>query len=173
MVSIYSSLFPGNSSLVKFGSYDESGIKNGTSLNLIRCIDTQSWAMNLFNFSVGNNTIPSLTAKVLLEPSLPFIYVANSDWPLMYAQIGQLFPDFTCREDLDYCLKADYCDRTRKDIYFQFKLGPYDKSTLIKIDANKFLLNGSEVGGSANSCYVGLFRRPDAYPVWYIGNLML
>ena len=173
MVSIYSSLFPGNSSLVKFGSYDASGIKAGTGLNLIRCVDTESWAVNLFNLTIGNNSIPSLTAKVLFEPGLPFMYVAGADWPKMWSQIQHLFPDFLCQEDWAYCYKPDYCDRSRKDVYFEFKLGPFDKSTLFKIDANKFLLNGSEVGGSPNSCYVGLFRRPDANPVWYVGNLML
>lgn len=80
-------------SLVKFGSWDPTGVKEGEHLTMIKTRDTTSWALKPVKLSLdgkGVATEDGATAaeralpdgyKVVLEPSLRHVYIPSAEWP--------------------------------------------------------------------------------------------
>jgi len=80
-------------SLIKFGSWDPTGIEKGSNLTMLKTRDTGSWALKPVKFAVhaegytaGGSAAPVAEQvlpdayKVYLEPSLPYVYVPSREW---------------------------------------------------------------------------------------------
>ena len=87
VVSIYTRNEFGNSSIVKFGGWDESALKNGTSLRMYRLgNDTEgsNLALVVRNISIGNLTFLggdlNKQEQVHFNPAVPFVYASESDF---------------------------------------------------------------------------------------------
>lgn len=83
VVSFYVRMEAGNSSVIKFGSYDASGIEgeDPKSLRVFHTIATNSWSLRANNFRLGTEMLKhSGYRQVSLEPQLPYLYLPNSDF---------------------------------------------------------------------------------------------
>jgi hypothetical protein len=66
---MYASHNAGESSLVKFGSYDKLGMKEqGYGLRTFKTIDTKSWALKATHASMKDREIFTGERKFLIDP---------------------------------------------------------------------------------------------------------
>ena len=81
VVSFYTDMKDQDSS-IKFGSWDEEGIKNKGRLNMVRTISPDSWSVSLSLVQVINQPLELSEARtmVLIEPMVPYIYIPESDF---------------------------------------------------------------------------------------------
>jgi|TARA_B110000305_G_C19017333_1_gene437714 hypothetical protein len=81
VVSFYVNLKGGHSSLVKFGSYDQSGIQKNSQMRLFKTASVNTWTLRANSFFVGDKRIEIARDRyVSLEPQLPFLYIPDSDF---------------------------------------------------------------------------------------------
>lgn len=70
----------GNSSVVKFGGYDQNALKAGTSLTVLRTKDEKGYILKASEFKYDSTSLISGIPKdVDLNPQLPYMYVPDSD----------------------------------------------------------------------------------------------
>jgi hypothetical protein len=65
-----------------------------------------------------------------------------------------VFPDLHCVEENGYCFKNSPCTSERSRI--TFSLGPNHEP--FDMGAQRFMISGSEVGDSADTCYLAFFK---------------
>jgi hypothetical protein len=65
-----------------------------------------------------------------------------------------LFPEFHCIGANGYCFKNSPCTTTNTRI--SFSLGP--KHEAFEMGAQRFMISGTEVGDSADTCYFAFFK---------------
>ena len=82
IVSIYTRGETGNSSLVKFGGWDQSGMYDGEKLQMFRTHSASDLSLFFNHAKIGKFNLPSSTIKrrVHLNPANKFIYMPKNDW---------------------------------------------------------------------------------------------
>jgi len=82
IVAIWTEFGSGNSSIIKFGSYDFYGIKNGTNMTVMKTQTQYSWNFKLTNASYSGNEInPQGSNRVVtFDPQVPYIYIPSEDF---------------------------------------------------------------------------------------------
>jgi len=82
----------------------------------------------------------------------------------------KVFPDMHCIGANGYCFKNSPC--TNEQVKIQFTLGANAK--YFEIDSSLFMIPGTEVGDSANTCYFAFFKQDiSQYTNWYFGNIFM
>jgi hypothetical protein len=84
IVSIWTDFAPGNSSLIKFGSWDTHGVAKDSDLTVIRSTTQYSWNFKIktATFS-GESLIPQGESRVVnFDPQLPYIYIPEKDFEI-------------------------------------------------------------------------------------------
>jgi len=71
----------GNSSIIKFGGWDQSALKPGSSLTVLKTKDEKSWTLSASEFLYnGTNLITGIDKRIDLNPHLPYLYIPDADW---------------------------------------------------------------------------------------------
>lgn len=103
IVSIYTKGEAGNSSLVKFGGWDQSGLLSGENLKMYRTHSANDLSLFFNHAKIGNFQMSSTTIKrrVHLNPAVPFIYMPKTDWKTVTDYFQSFYDqyknmDFTC-----------------------------------------------------------------------------
>lgn len=75
--ALYTSVSQEQTSTMKFGSYDPSGIKEGEKLTYIQTKNSTSWGLSANYFIVFDHTIwtDNTPKTALIEPQLPYMYL--------------------------------------------------------------------------------------------------
>ena len=91
----------GNSSVVKFGGYDESALKG--ELNIFSTTTTDAWMLTAKGFSFGgndDNTWQNEARHVVFSPDKPFLYLPPTDMMIFRKELLASYgSDLTCDED--------------------------------------------------------------------------
>jgi len=92
----------GNSSVVKFGGYDESALKG--EMNIFSTTTTDAWMLTAKGFSFGgndDNTSQSEPRHVVFSPDKPFLYLPPTDMKILREELLTAYrPDLTCEDEL-------------------------------------------------------------------------
>ena len=69
-------------SSIKFGSWDEQGLREGTRLRVVKTVDPDSWHLSLSEVFIANKEfeLSNPVTKVLIEPQFPYIYLPEADF---------------------------------------------------------------------------------------------
>lgn len=92
MFSIYMSNNDHIPSSIMFGNWDKNVLKPNDTLNMIKTVDASQWSMWLGDFEFMNKKMPlknSKEAKILFDPSVPFIQIPPAEWNYWYSQLNQ------------------------------------------------------------------------------------
>jgi hypothetical protein len=99
IVAIWTEFGVGNSSIIKIGSYDQLGIKNGTNMTIMKTPTIYNWNFNLVagNYS-GKQINPSDSSRVVtFDPQVPYIYVPQTDFETFKTIVTDQFKEaITC-----------------------------------------------------------------------------
>ena len=77
IVSFYVKMESGNSSIIKFGSYDKIALKEGAKLEMFETRSVKSWDLTSTKFYLGGKLFASGAQNVSLDPQLPYIYMRD------------------------------------------------------------------------------------------------
>jgi hypothetical protein len=81
VASFYIKAAQGNSSSIKFGSYDETGIAPGATLEMFATANKGTWNLNARNFKANNHDLSAgRTRQVSFDMMLPYIYIPDHDF---------------------------------------------------------------------------------------------
>ena len=81
-------------SYIKFGSMDDSALSS--NLTVISTIDAKNWALNVSDILLEGNGIHQKKNVLYIEPSLPYLYLPESEWQLFSMQIEAKYPNIKC-----------------------------------------------------------------------------
>ena len=122
IVSLYTRFdAEGSRSVVKFGSWDPTGVKAGEHLTMIKTRDTTSWALKPEKLSVGapkDGEDSDATAaerllpdayKVFLEPSLRHVYIPSVEWAWFRDAIKAKWDEALAGSGFGYTCDARAC----------------------------------------------------------------
>ena len=79
VVSFYVKMESGNSSIIKFGSYDKLALQPGSELDMFQTQSVKSWDLTSTKFFYGDQSQVFATgaAAVSLDPQMPYIYTRD------------------------------------------------------------------------------------------------
>jgi hypothetical protein len=89
-------------STIKFGSYDQIGLKAGKKLELIRTHDKGTWDLRANLIEVGKEKLAE-DSIVKFEPQLPYLYLPRDYYRLFIGVIEKLYSDVDLYGDKDIC----------------------------------------------------------------------
>ena len=92
-------------SIIKFGSYDRSGLADGSVLTIIKTIKKETWDLRgqMF-FTIGGKDV-DLSGKdkhrmsVRLSPQLPYIYLSKSRFKMFGEEINKFYKEIDNHEE--------------------------------------------------------------------------
>lgn len=93
IVSFFTTTNPKLESSVTFGSWDRNCIKEGKNFDLIQTASRESWGVAISRFEVGDQMIDLTNEFLLIEPSLPNIYVPENSFEKLVTQVKKKFKD--------------------------------------------------------------------------------
>ena len=106
---------PGNSSIVKWGSYDINAIDTKSELVMLRTVGA-SWTLSASEIYLnGNNTLTNITKQIHMMPHLPFMYIPDADWTHVAYTLNNLYPanshiPLDCDYSSNYCRFSTTCN---------------------------------------------------------------
>ena len=77
IVSFYVKMEAGNSSIIKFGSYDKLALKEGCALEMFKTQTVKSWDLRATKFFLGDKIFANGDQSVSLDPQMPYIYLRD------------------------------------------------------------------------------------------------
>lgn len=91
---------------IKFGGWDQDGLKPGKNLHMIHTNSHKTWLVNFHELSLNSETFDIAEKDVALDPGYPWIHVPIEDWPTIANTINKFF-----QEDLyfKYNFGEDIC----------------------------------------------------------------
>jgi len=89
-------------STIKFGSYDQIGLKPGKKLELIRTAGKDTWDLRANLIEVGKETLAE-GSMIRFEPQLPYLYLPRDYYRLFVKVIEKLYSDVAMYGDKDVC----------------------------------------------------------------------
>ena len=96
MFSIYTNLAPGKSH-VKFGGYDESGMKNKGEMVVLKTVNHTTWSIKLDSVQLNDMKFKLRTfidQVASFNPAYPYIYLPEEDFKLISAQLNKVLGTF-------------------------------------------------------------------------------
>ena len=118
----------GNSSVIKFGGWDQSALKPGTQLTVLKTKDEKSWTLSASEFLYnGTSLITGIDKRIDLNPHLPYLYIPDADWTHFAFTINSLYATaqypIDCNYGGNYCRWQAHCDDLQaKDIEKELKI---------------------------------------------------
>ena len=113
-------------------------------------------------------------ATVLIEPSLPFMYVPESEFTTFINSVNDAFPHLKCVYANGYCYSNEPCNTYTYDKNKRIKFTLGSQEHPYEIDVDQFMISGSAVGGSENTCILAFFKYSvPGDKTWYFGNLFM
>mmetsp|Transcript_5551 Transcript_5551/g.9502 ORF Transcript_5551/g.9502 Transcript_5551/m.9502 type:complete len:159 (+) Transcript_5551:624-1100(+) len=116
--SVYMQMNEGNSTHIKFGGFDEEGIKGGDAkknLIFLKTKDKTTWEIPLQTVKLGE-TMLDVTAGsketdrfVLFELAYPFIYMPLSDFQVIAKALNSLYTFPVCDVKKGNCIFSRKC----------------------------------------------------------------
>ena len=100
-------------SSIKFGSWDEQGLREGTRLRMIQTTDNESWEVSLSDVSLAQKEIElsNQATKALIEPQYPYIYIPESDFIIYKKKLEDAYPfQLACSNERKACFFNHDCD---------------------------------------------------------------
>ena len=96
IVSFYTTF--DHKSSIKFGSWDEEGIKEGSTLQMLKTIDSQEWKLPLREVIAAGQvfTLSNEVSKMQFEPKVPYIYIPESDFWQWQQLVKGIYPQVNC-----------------------------------------------------------------------------
>ena len=99
----------GNSSVIKFGGYDENALADGNTLTVLRTKNEKSFTLLASDFYYGDTSLLTGVPKDIdLNPHLPYLYVPDADITHVMYKINELYPESSAHPiDCDY--SGNFC----------------------------------------------------------------
>lgn len=178
----------GNSSVIKFGGYDESALQAGSSLVVLRTKSEKSFTLIAAEFYYGAVNLLSGVAKdIELNPHLPYLYVPDADITHIMYQINAMYPDgsaypIDCDYSNNYCRWSASCDTITAaglEKSLRISLAGSDSGTFAFVSRpGSLFVDGKNFGEAPGSyCYLPIFRSmlTDAAlsNTWFLGSLFM
>jgi hypothetical protein len=89
---INSNIKDGNSSVVKFGSWDPTALAPGTELNVIRTTNSRNWVVAASEFKLAGITLlTGIDKDIDISPHLPYLYMPDAEWSHFAYNMNDLF----------------------------------------------------------------------------------
>lgn len=87
---MYVEMEEGNTSQIKFGSYDDVALTS--DLGLLKTYNEYTWSVRAKNFKIGDKDITTTTDRfVSLEPQLPYLYIPSDDFDTFTSQVHKIY----------------------------------------------------------------------------------
>jgi hypothetical protein len=108
---INSNLNNGNSSVVKFGSWDPSALAPGRPLTMIRTTSARTWALAASEFKLaGVSFLTGIEKEIDISPHLPYLYIPDPEWTQYAWHLNELFgSQVDCAWGGNYCRFTGAC----------------------------------------------------------------
>lgn len=105
----------GNSSVVKFGSWDSNTLQSGQSLMIFPSKSTKEWTLISPKILLNNADLGLAVAKdLVLSPHLPYLYLPEADWSHIAYYLNSIYKiNFECDWTGNYCRFTGPCDNYR------------------------------------------------------------
>lgn len=172
IMSLYVREHSGNYSSVKFGSYDKKGIADGASMAIYRTRENVRWSLTSSQFAVNDHTPLRQTRELVFEFGLPYAYLPQEEFTEFTERMS--IWDLNLRCDLNSCKYNQKCSDVQQNNYFKIAFRISDSTgtgNIYQLPVTKlFFLDGNVLGGSADSCYIPVFRSQLNDNRWYFGN---
>ena len=87
----------GNSSSIKFGSWDQTGLSPGNSLSMFRTSLPGYWSIMADDYSIGGSKFLTNSDRHLVySPHMPYLYMPATDWTAFATALQLSYPDVHC-----------------------------------------------------------------------------
>jgi hypothetical protein len=163
VVSIYIREHSGNSSHIKFGSYDPHA--HVGELLLFRTKYTNQWVLNAKNFKIEDGASSSGDKELLIAPHLAHFYLPDEEFTAYVANPEKWDGDLTCSSEEGMCYYNTACGDIDKDhsVYFHLRFTIWDLENTTGYDlsipvVHGFYIHGEELGLDANKCVLPIFK---------------
>lgn len=167
---------PGMKSHLKLGNTDTEAYLG--ELNLLKTQNLGSWKIKGTYFMYDNVDLSrSDTRSVLIEPSLPYIYIPDNDFKIFAEHLSKKYKHIICRVNKGYCKINKACSQETEFIDWEINIALEDGRRLVSLKVTdkrgSMLINGPDVGDVENTCYVPVFRSQNNQDTWFLGGLFL
>jgi len=175
--SFYIKAAQGNSSIIKFGSYDEQGIATDATLAVYKTKEVSSWKIIARNLRLNGHYITTQDSNrdFLFDMSLPYMYLPQKDW-LNFAKYMAVFNlDLHCSDFANSCKFNKPCSETNINTwYFSMDLADGQSANTYSFPSNNnFLIPGDVFGDSSDTCYIPVFKSTLDDNTVYYGNIWM
>jgi len=97
VTSIYMRHNNGNSSNIKFGSWDSTGMAAGSSLRMVRTASLDQWSIMADDYSIGGSKfLTNADRRLVYSPHMPYLYMPSTDWSSFAIALQKSYPDVHC-----------------------------------------------------------------------------
>jgi len=157
-VSFYINLGNHNSSSIKFGSYDNSGIANGAIMAVYRTIDKTKWSIYGEHFKANGHKVAEMR-EISFDMQLPYLYIPKTDFLNFAVSLAIFDVGIKCSSKENSCKYKKPCDQVdMKTWYLAFDI--YDseiRNNYAIPSSSNFLING-DLLGDPGTCYLPVFE---------------
>jgi hypothetical protein len=174
--SFYIRAAAGNSSIIKFGSYDEQGIAPGMAMATYKTKSISSWNLMGRNIKTnGHNITKGQQREFSFDMQLPYLYLPYRDWVSWAEAMAQFNFNMHCSPLHNYCRFNQNCNSVKLDQWF-FEFDLFDGTIANNYalpSTNSFLISGDTLGDSVDTCYLPVFQSNYDDGTIYVGNLFM
>jgi hypothetical protein len=178
---INSNLNDGNSSVVKFGSWDPSALASGQELNMIRTTSSRSWSVAASEFRLnGVNFLTGIEKEIDISPHLPYLYMPDAEWSQYAYHLNDLFgAQVDCAWSGNYCRFKGACQTYLGQHYLPLEIELKDRQGghfAMSVDLNHYLVDSDNFGEAwGEYCYIPLFRsyHLKLQNTWFLGSIFM
>lgn len=168
----------GDSSVLKFGSWDPSALQSGATLKNFKTKDSTSWTIEADAFYLdGDSFVSGIKKDIDFSPHLPYLYLPNGDWTHFAFRMGEKYPDIDCSYGSNHCRWSKPCSQVdRKAMPMSFNLFDDSSKFLMSVDLNKMFIDGDNFGEKSNSfCYLPVFmsKHSGTQNTWFFGSMLM
>jgi hypothetical protein len=89
---INSNVKEGNSSVVKFGSWDPSALAHGEHLTTLRTRNAKNWVLKSQEIKLnGVSFLSGVDKDIDISPHLPYLYMPDGEWSHFAYTLNEMF----------------------------------------------------------------------------------
>ena len=172
-----------NKSTIKFGSYDQIGLRPGKDLQMMRTAHKGTWDLKCNMVKIGKEKIAE-KANIRFEPQLPYLYLPKDYYRAFVDSINKLYEDpnvygkKVCIMNENLCRFDVPCKKVpKKKIEFAIRLYDAERALYFNINWKYMYLGGEHFGGNNDECYIPVFsnrrQRDSDVDLVYVGNMFM
>lgn len=99
----------GNSSVVKWGSWDQSAIASGSTLELQQTLGA-NWTLQASNFFLnGIQYLTTVGKQIHLDPHLPYLYMPLAEFTHFAVELEKLYSTISTWSSEGCSVSGNYC----------------------------------------------------------------